>query len=269
MNINFIITSLISVGIAFGVLVVARAIIHAIFKKEYTSVTEIEKNNISVALRNAGIYIGIAIAMIGVISSPVEQLIDGFSAMIFVIVASTISDKIIFSKIDNTKEIGEGNISLALAEFGVFVGTGIIALGSFTGTGPYISSIVFFIIGQIVLIGTILLAELFYKNIKNEIINGKVSAGLFLGSMIISMSIILKSALIGDFTGYTQDILSFLEYAIFGYILMFIFANKLIDFIFLPKSKILENIEKDNISALAIVSAIKLSIAFIISGVII
>jgi len=164
--INALLSGIISVSIAFVILVITRFIVHKMFKTEYVSVNEIEKNgNIAVAIKNGSIYIGVAAAMVGVIASPLVQFIDGITAMLFVIIASVVSDKIVFSSVDNTKEIGKGNISLALAEAGLFIGTGIIAMASFTGEGPYISSIVFFALGQIILILSILAAEMAYKGL--------------------------------------------------------------------------------------------------------
>lgn len=79
---------------------------------------------------------------------------------------------------------------------------------------------------------------------------------------------ILKSAIIGDFTSWTHDIVSFFAYALFGMVLMFIFANKLIDKVFLPNTVTAEHLKNNNISAIAIVAGVKFAIAIIISGVI-
>jgi len=260
-------TSTISVAIAFGIIVLTRFIIHAMFKKNYVSVNEIEKEgNIAVAIRNGAIYLGIAIAMIGVISTPLTQLIDGLTAMIFVLIAVNISDNVVFSKVNNSIEIGKNNMSLALAEGGLFIGTGIIAMASFSGEGPYVSSIVFFLLGQIVLVLSTIIVEQMYKGIKDKIIDGNLSAGILLGSVIIGLSFVLSSAVAGDFHGWKEDIISFLEYALFGYLLVLVFANKAIDWIFLPTTKIKEQIENNNVSAIIVVSAIKVGIALLISN---
>ena len=268
-NMNFMITATISVAIAFGILVLARFAIHKMFNGSYKSLEEVEtKGNIAVAIRNAGIYIGVAMAMVGVISSPLTQLVDGLTALVFLLIATVVTDKIVFSKVVNSTEIGNGNISLAVAESGLFIGTGNIAMASFAGEGPYISSIVFFLLGQAVLVLAALTAEKVYKGIKDFIAEGNISAGILLGSVILGISFILRSAIYGDFNGWTHDIEAFLLYALFGFVLMFLFANKLIDLIFLPNSVIREQIEKDNVSAIVVVSGMKLAIALIISGVI-
>ena len=160
---------LMAVIIGFSLIVLTRFVIHKLFNNYYKSVTEIEdNNNIAIAIRNAGIYLGIGITMIGTIGDPIKQVYEGLIAMAFVLIAIFISDKIVFSKIINSKEIAKGNIALAISEFGLFVSTGIIAYSSFIGSGPFISSVVFFILGQMVFILSALISEYVYKNIKEK-----------------------------------------------------------------------------------------------------
>ena len=268
-NIDFLVMSTVSIAIAFAMLVLTRFVIHKMFENSYKSLKEIETNgNHAVAIRHAAIYIGVAMAMIGVINSPIDQLIDGFSALVFMLAAILVSDKIVFSKIVNSEAIAKGNLSLAIAEAGIFIGTGNIALASFSGSGPYISSIVFFILGQIAFVSAALLIERVYSGIKGMIRNENVSAGILLGSVILGISFILRAAIYGDFQGWAHDIESFFIYAVFGFVLLFLFANKMIDWIFLPNSIIREQLEKDNISAIVVVSGMKLAIALIVSGAI-
>ena len=266
-KINLLGAALLSAGIAFSILVLARFAIHKMFN--YKTLHEIEnEGNIAIAIRHGAIYIAVAMAMIGSLNSPLAQLIDGITALVFVLISSIIADKIIFANIDNSEKIQQGNLALALAEAGLFIGTGNIALASFSGTGPFLSSIVFFALGQAVLVLAALAAEEVYRGIKYMAVAENVSAGILFGSVILSISFIVKSSVYGDFNGWTQDITSFFVYAAVGFILMFVFANKLIDWIFLPNSKIIDQIRKDNKAAIIIVAGVKISIALIISGVI-
>jgi len=260
--------SIVAILIGVGILFLASKLLNGMFKIKYNILDEVNESVISISIRNASIYIGISLAMIGVVESPLWQLIDGLTAIVFMYVSTIISDKVLFPKIDNSFDIGKGNISLSLAEAGLFIGTGLIAQASFTGEGPWISSIVFFMYGQLILIGAVFVAEKMYKNIVQNIERYRISSGILLGSIVLSFSMIISTALAGDFSGWLNDLADVTVYAVFGFILLFLFANKFIDYIYLPKTTISEELENDNIAAIVIVSGMKIAIAMFIAGVI-
>jgi len=179
--------------------------------------------------------------------------------------AFIMSDKILFKEVDNTKNIANGNMSLAISEFGLFIGTGIITYASFSGQGPWYSSIVFFVLGQIVFIAITKSYEKMYANIDKKVIEGNISAGIMLGSVMIAFALILKTAIIGDFTSWEEDIESFFVVSIFGFIILIIFANYIIDKLFLPAITIKEAIEADNIAPIILLSSIKIGVALLIT----
>jgi uncharacterized membrane protein YjfL (UPF0719 family) len=224
------------------------------------------KAGIPLSIRRAGIFLSLLIGSLGVVNSNIYmQILDQTLLFIFLFSAIYLSDKILFNKVSNTKEIINGNLSLAISEFGLFVSTGIIAYASFNGEGPWYTSIVFFILGQLTFLLISYIYEKAYKNIKTNILKNKISSGIFLGSIMIAMSFIIKSAIIGDFISWQNDLMSFFIYTISGIILLFLSTNFIIDKVFLPEIRIKEALEKDLVSPVIILASIKIGLAILIN----
>ena len=247
----------------------------------YNADYEIEiRENIAVALRRAGLYLGIAIGMYAAINSNGTatnfvadlglQVFDGVLIMIFLFSAMFINDKIILKNINNDQALKDNNISVGLVEFGAYIATGLIAYGSFAGTGPWYTSIVFFILGQAALIIMVRIYESFteYKPI-DEVKEANVPAGLMLGGILVAYGFILKASIMGPFTGWITDLTAFAVSSVSGIVLLLLLANKAIDQFFLPGSNIHKEIAEDqDLSPIIVVVAVKIAIALIISAVV-
>jgi uncharacterized membrane protein YjfL (UPF0719 family) len=245
----------------------------------YNADYEIETaENTSVALRRVGLYLGIAIAMFGALSTGntngfekdlVAQLVDGSLIIIFLAVAMYINDKILLSGIDNTQALKDNNISVGLVEMGAYIGTGLIAYGSFAGTGPWYSSIVFFILGQIMLIAMVKVYEYFSSyDALEEIKNGNIPAGLMVGGTMVAYGLILKASIMGPFNGWEQDLIGFGISAFSGIVLL-VLVNMGIDKLFLPNTNVHKEIKIDrDLPPIMVVVAVKIAIALTISAVV-
>lgn len=226
----------------------------------------IKQNNVALGIRRGSMYLGLMIGAMGTLNSEILiQIKDQFLLLMFIGLAFFISDKILFKNVSNTLEIIKGNVSVAIGEAGLFIATGIIAYASFSGEGPWYSSIVFFILGQIVLILATQMYELMYKNIKTNIEQGSIASAIMLSSLLISFSLILKSSIIGDFSSWEADIVSFVKMTILGFILLILFANVIVDKLFLPKLTIAEALNKENVAAIILIAGLKIGIAVIIN----
>lgn len=237
-----------------------------------------EQNNLAVAFRQSGIYLGIAIAMFAVFSGKslgfwkdIEFLLYyGFLSVVLISISLWINNKVILPGVDNTEELRRGNIAVGLTEVGGIIATGIIAMASFSGTGTFLSAIVFFVLGQVSLICLIILYEWItpFKVIKNIKI-GNVSAGVLLALMQIAFAIILLGSIKGDFTGWSTDLLAFGKSALSGLILIVLLFNRVVDQLFLTGTDVHTEIERDqNSAAMLVVGTVKVSLALIISGVV-
>ncbi len=226
----------------------------------------IENNNIALGIRRGSMYLGLMIGAMGTLNSAIsEQLLDQFLLLCFMFAAFLISNKILFKNVENTQEIIKGNKAIAIGEAGLFLATGIIAYASFSGNGPWYSSIVFFILGQAVLLLAAKAYDYIYKDLKEKIQRRSVASAIMLASLLISFSLILKSSIIGDFTSWESDLISFLKMSIFGFILLVLFANVIIDKLFLPDLTIKEALDKEITAAIILISGLKIGIAIIIN----
>jgi len=265
--IKSVLTSFLSAAIVFGFMFLIKVIMDKLVASHYDADVEIEENNnLGIALRRAGLYGGIAIAMFFTLGDIKMQFINGATVVGFMFIALIISEKIVFPSFDNTVALKAGNVSLGFAEAGLYLGTGVIAMASMAGTGPWISTIVFFVLGQLVLLLAVRLAEFTNKGLLEEIKLGNVAAGIMLGGMTFAYALILKGAIMGPFTGWAADITAFAISTVLGGLMLFLFANKAIDKLFLPGSSITKEIKEKNVAAITVVIGLKIAIAFIISG---
>ncbi len=236
--------------------------------------------NMAVSFRRAGLYIAIGIGMFaaagtdssgsGFMDNLLHQVIDGILIMIFLFSAMYINDKFILKNINNDEALKNNNIAVGLVELGAYLATGMIAYGSFADSGPWYSSIVFFILGQSVLVLMVLIYEYTSKiKILEEIKNGNIAAGLMVAGILVAYSLILKAAIIGPFNGWSEDLLAFSISAISGILLLLIIANKAIENIFLPNTDLYKEIVVDqDIPPIIVVVAVKITLALVIGAVV-
>lgn len=236
--------------------------------------------NMAVSFRRAGLYMAIGIGMFAAVGADngtsgffdniLLQSLDGFLIITFLFLAMYINDKFILKGINNDEALKNNNIAVGLVEFGAYIATGLIAYGSFADSGPWYSSIVFFILGQAVLIGMVLIYEYTTKfNIIEEIKKGNIPAGLMIAGILIAYSLILKASVIGPFNGWGEDLTAFAISTISGILLLLIIANKAIENIFLPDTNIQKEIVEDqDIPPIIVVVAIKITLALIIGSVV-
>ena len=80
-----------------------------------------------------------------------------------------------------------------------------------------LSALLFFVLGQVVLLTFGLLYEMITPfNVREEIKKNNLAAGIGLGGILVALGIILMSSLSGPFTGWGTDIAGFAIYTVFG-----------------------------------------------------
>ncbi len=187
------------------------------YAKVYGPIGKIMDGNTAVAIQRLGYIFGCSLAAfsamekvsIGGFSQTLWQIFAATSvASIFVLVASFVNDNLITWGIDDNKEIGKGNMSVAIVDASASIATGFITAASFSGSGPWYSPLVFFIVGQIALI---ISAKVFIHYAEVELAwleNGNTAAGISLGGMIIATGITLRNAISGPFAGWWEDLVA-------------------------------------------------------------
>jgi len=238
----------------------------------------------------AGLYLGIAIALSGAMDGPskgffldlIQLLIDGIIITGFMFSTRFINDFIMLGNINNDAEcIKEfvqpdgskvvGNTAVGMVEAGMYIATGFILNGAISGTsGTFfqglVSAVIFFILGQITLLIFGFLYELITPfNVRNEIKNNNLAAGIGLGGVLMALGIILMASISGPFKGWANDFTSFGIYALFGIAMLLIF-RKVIDRLLLPTTNIATEVKADrNIAALIVVASAINAVAIIIA----
>jgi uncharacterized membrane protein YjfL (UPF0719 family) len=251
-------------------LFLAKKIADALTKYDDDAAVE-QNGNMAVALRRLGLYVGMAIAMAGVMtggSTKMELVLfiqDGAIATVIFFMARYINDYAIISGVRNNDLIKAGNVPTGLVEAGSFIATGILLNGAFTGeVGGLLPAIVFFILAEIVLVAAIKIHQKIYKfNVTDCILKNNMSAGISVAGLLISYSLILRPSIAGNFMGWWDSIGFFCLSALTGMIALIGF-EKLADMIFLPKTRIEDDICSNNTAALVVVQGITIALSLVI-----
>lgn len=234
----------------------------------------VENDNLALALRRMGLLVGLAIPLswsLGVdfltFSSAAAGARDAAIIIALMFSAIWISDKFLLPHVDNDQEIKNQNLTVGIIDFGLLLATGLVLQGAFSGAGVWYSSIVFFLLGQVFLVATVkIYAARVLKHTKSHTYNK--STAILMASYLIGLGIIMRGSLIGDFTDWTADILSFVVWASIGTALLILFTAGIVNKIFLHTSSIDQEIEDENVAGLMYVGAIKIAVSILVSNIV-
>ena len=259
--------------------------------RDFNDDRQIDDGNVAVGLRRGGLYLAMAIAFTGALDGGTKGffpdllrfVLDGFTILIFLFAARFINDAVMMGHINNDDECikeftgpaGEtttGNTALGVVEAGMFLATGFILKGSFSGNGGTLlqsvaSTILFFFLGQ----ACLLLFGLIYEkitafNVREEIRGNNVAAGIGLAGILTALGIVLMSSISGPFTGWGSDIAAFLVYAAYGMAMLLGF-RALVDRLILPTTNLVTEVKEDrNVAALLVVECALVAVALLIAA---
>lgn len=240
------------------------------------------KNNAAIGTAQAGYYVGLAIAVAGVVLGPAGKnfwmdisntAIYSVIAIILMNISTVICDKLILFKFNDEKELVEDqNVGTGAVLAGGYVATGFIVSASVSGevAGSWwnglLSCLVFFVLGQLVLV----LAGLWYQKLTSYDIHkvigddNNAAAGISFGGFLFSIGYIISFAMLGESMSWAKDIVSFVLYVIVALVFLTI-GYWITDWVFLPKAKMSDEIgTQGNIAAAAVSVAINIGIAVLI-----
>jgi uncharacterized membrane protein YjfL (UPF0719 family) len=267
-------------AIVFAWLWIVKLIADLRARRLFDANREIDDNrNLAVALRRGGMYLGLAIGMLGALSGASASFAqdaallaaEGAAVAAFLFLAQFVNDAVVIHGIRNDEAVRDGNVAVGFVEFGAYVATGLIAWGSFAGEGGgFLSSLVFFALGQLALLLMVALYErLTPYAVVQEVRAGNVAAGLMLGGMMVALAVILNASLKGPFTGWIADLAAFGISGVVGIALLLLLQWP-IDRVFLPGTSLQVEIASDrNAAAIGVTVAIKIALALIIGAVLI
>lgn len=236
-----------------------------------------DNKNLAVALRTAGLFVGLVIGMSGALSgsgasfeSDVREFfLDGFVVIAALLLAKLVLRLLTLRGVAITQGLQANNLALGLTEFGAFVATGLILNGAFTDEGGNLmGGLIYALIGQLALVLSFYLYEwLSPINVVKQISDGNRAAGLMVGGRLIATGMVLQSAIAGPMTDWSSDLQSFGIYFVFGMVMLAV-ANWVADLLFLPALRVREAIEEhQNVAAITKVVGVQLAVAAIIMAV--
>ncbi len=175
-------------------------------------------NTAAYGLRRAGFTLAMLIAMAAAVSGPSQGLLkdiqavafDGALAFVMLAVAWGINEFMILPHLNNNAALVQNNRAVGIIEFASLVATGIIVYGSLTGTGGWLTAVVFFFLGQAALIVAFWVTTWFTdEDDLKEIENDNLSVAGDLGGTLVALGIVLGASAAGDFTSWRSDLTAF------------------------------------------------------------
>lgn len=216
------------------------------------------KDNPAVGIAVAGYYIGILIALTGVLAGPSLGLkidmrdcaVYGILAILFQNIAGWSADKFILKSFNIDDElVRDKNKGTAWSLFGIYFATGMVVRGSIMGgtselVPGLVSALVYFILSQLVLI----LSSYFYRLITaydfhKEIEDDNIAAGLAFGGFVAAVGVIIGHASGDSLT--TPDIAMFFSWTVVGLLLLWGTEMIVVKYILVPGHNVSKEIQAD------------------------
>ena len=276
MTLDTLITGLILI-VAFFVMFFIGKVINDVLHREYNLTDElVQKDNPALALSVTGYYAGLVLAIGGSLVGPthgiVNDLIDlciyGLLGIVLLNISWFVCDRAILYKFKVSDElIRDQNIGTGAVVAGMSIGSGFIIFGSLQGQGGLLSAVVFWLIGQVVLIVAGLLYEKITPySVHEQIEKDNVAAGVSFGGVLVAMGVIVGLAAESDFYSWGESLGAYVAYTVLGLVLLPV-IRWLTDKVLLPTVKLSDEIaaqEKPNLGAAYIEAFAYIAAAFII-----
>ena len=283
-------------GLVYVVLGVVIVLLAKLVRSAITSHKEdeevVQKQNLAEALRLAGYLFGVVLVFVGAVYQPTHlALLDpglgldaqfgldvlrvflySLAGIVALNIVRLVMDRLVLFKFEVEKEIiQDQNAGTGVAEFGINVATGLMIAGAISGTGgggevfEALSSLVFFVLGLIVLV----LFALFYEistsfDIHDEIEKDNTAVGVAFGGNLIAIGLVMLKALSGDFVSWAQSITEFVIFAVIGFVLLYV-LRLIVDLLVLPRVKVAQEVSAQGNTGVAFIeSAVVISSSLIL-----
>ena len=224
----------------------------------------VQKQNLAVALRLSGYFIGVILVLLGALYQPLLLVEEGglgfdvgywqevlrvflysLAGIVALNLVRPLMDRVILYKFRIEDEIVEGqNVGTGAAEFGIYVAAGLMIAGAVAGEGgsseltSALVTLAFFGMGLAFLVAF----SIFYEfttpyDIHAEIEGKNTAVGIAFGGNLIAIGLVMFKAVFGDFVGWGESIASFLTLGVIGFALLYV-LRLLIDLLLLPTIRV-------------------------------
>ena len=170
----------------------------------------------------------------------------GLTVVALLLINGWLTDVIIFHSIDDDQELyTHRNLSLAFCHAGSFLATGFIIKSAFAHPNPWWVCVVWSLIGQIILVIMFQVYQWIspYDDLA-EIQKRNGAAGLPLAGVLIASGITIESAIYGESSSWTEELMAVGIYVVVGSVLLYV-VRWLFNLLFLPKSDLNHEIVED------------------------
>jgi len=247
---------------AFILFFIGKMVYQLVFNKYDIKNELVEKDNLAFAIAHTGYFAGLLLAIGSAIIGPshglVADLIDlffyGLMAIILLNVSVFINDKIILRKFSVYEEIvRDQNAGTGVIEAANAIATGLILMGAITGQGSWLTAILYWFGGQILIVLTTFvyawitpyddLAEIEHKD--------NVAVGIGFAGAMIAIANLIRHGLSIDHVYWLDAVIDVFADVAIGLVFLPI-ARYITDKILLPGQKLTDEIvnqEKPNIGA--------------------
>ncbi len=226
----------------------------------------VENDNLAFAFAHVGYFIGLVLAIGGVLIGPSNGLLNdtidifayGLLAIFLLNLSTLINDKLILNTFHVEKEIiNDKNVGTGIIEAANAIASGLIILGALTGESHnlgfgVLTASVFWLVGQILLFFTVKIYNIITPyDIHQHIEKDNVAVGVGFAGALIAMGNLIRFAITDEFVSWGESLGYVAIIAVIGFVLLPI-VRFLTDKILLPGQNLTDEIvnqEKPNVGA--------------------
>ena len=218
------------VFVALGLVVLVAAKLVRDLATHYNVEQEIsEKQNLAVALRLSGYFIGVILIFLGALYQPltlvgveglgfdleygiqvIRVLAYSLAGIVALNLVRLLMNRLVLYKFNIEEEIVRGqNVGTGAAEFGMYIAVGLVVAGAVSGEGTgseleaALTALAFFAMGTALLVVFALFYELTtHFDIHDEIEGNNAAVGVVFGGNLIAIGLVTLKAVFGEFTGW-------------------------------------------------------------------
>ena len=249
---------ILELGVGFALFWVGQFAYQKLFRRIQLNLELFVKDNPAVAISLVGYYLGIVIALGGVLAQPASSWQQkiwnlasyGATVILFMLAGAWIGDRLILRRCDTAREVlEERNIGAAFVEAGSHIANGLILNASLAGeSGGWLVGLVCWLIG----LGVLVLVSVIYPRVTTYDVFGEIerrnnpAAGIALSGLLIGTGNIVRVAFTPEFQNW------FISFTQYGLILLFCLGSLVVirwlaDLILVPGVKISDEIVNQEI----------------------
>lgn len=219
-----------------GIAAVLMLIFRVVFDKltPYNDRQVAKSGNKAARLTRRGAYLGYIVAIAGSLIMSKQPYkadlmmfaLDGVVALAVFVVMYFAADLVILQRINNATEIEKGNVAVATVEFCAYLALGVVMNASFAGGGDrsvasgMLNAALFSAVGLLTVMAVYTVYTIGWSlrgcGLDNQVRLGNRAAAVEAGSLLVAVSVALWGSIIGDFTGWANDLKTYAIAMIYG-----------------------------------------------------